>query len=86
MYSVNTLCNFKYALNRILRKKDHEFHITKSPSFKPMMDAFNDACKELKENGKGYINSAEEITEEGKLHIDKSTIKFLYTINQEHVK
>ena len=70
MYSVNTLRNFKYALNRILRKKGHEFDITQSPSFKPVMDAFNNACKELKENGKGYVNSAEEITEEGKMYID----------------
>ena len=31
------------------------------------VDAFNDVVKELKEHGKGLVNSAEEITEEGKL-------------------
>ena len=65
MYSVSTLCSFKYAINRILKKKDHEYDITKSPNFKPCMDAFEDAVKELKEHGKGHVNSADEITDEG---------------------
>ena len=66
MYSVNTMRNFKYALNRILKKYGHAYDITKSPEFKPAMDAFDDAMKELKENGKGHVNSAEEISEDGK--------------------
>lgn len=65
-YSVNTLRNFKYALNRILKKHGHEFDITKSPNFKCAMDAFDNAVKELKEHGKGHVKSAEEITEDGK--------------------
>ena len=74
MYSVNTLRNFKYAINRILRKKGHEYDITKSANFKNCMDSFNDAIKELKENGKGFVNSAEEILEEG-ISLNIFTIK-----------
>ena len=66
MHSVNTLRNFKYALNRILKKHGHAYDITKSPEFKFAMDSFDNAVKELKENGKGYVKSAAEITEDGK--------------------
>ena len=65
MYSVSTLRSFKYAINRILKKKGHEYDITKSPNFKSCMDAFEDAIKELKEHGTGHVNSADEITDEG---------------------
>ena len=65
LYSVSTLRSFKYAINRILKKHGHSFDITKSPFFKPCMDAFNDAVKELKEAGRGHVNSAEEIEEHG---------------------
>ena len=34
--------------------------------FKPAMDAFDNAVKELKELGKGHVKSAPEITEDGK--------------------
>ena len=65
-YTVNSLRSFKYAINRILRKKGHEYDITKSAIFKSCMEAFDIAIKELKEHGKGYTKSSEEITEEGK--------------------
>ena len=50
-----------------MKKYGHAYDITKSPEFKPAMDAFEDAVKELKENGKGSVKSAEEITEDGEL-------------------
>ena len=65
-YSVSTLRSFKYAINRILKKHGHAFDITKSPFFKPCMDSFNDAVKELKEAGRGHVKSKEEISEDGK--------------------
>ena len=65
LYSVSTLRSFRYVINRILKKKGHDYDITKSPNFKTCMDAFNDAVKEMKENGKGHVNSADEIMEEG---------------------
>ena len=64
-YSVSTLRSFKYAINRILKKHGHAFDITKSPFFKPCMDSFNDAIKELKEAGRGHVKVKEEISEEG---------------------
>ena len=65
MYSVGTLRSFKYAINHILKKHGHGFDITKSPFFKSCMDAFNDAVKELKEEGRGHVKSKEEISETG---------------------
>ena len=50
----------------LLRKRGHNYDITKSANFNICMDSFNDAVKELKEHGKGYVNSADDITEEGK--------------------
>ena len=64
-YSVATLKSFKYAIKHILKKHSHAFDITKSPFFKPCMDAFSDAVKELKEAGRGHVKSKEEITESG---------------------
>ena len=65
MYSVNTLRGFAYGINRILRKHGHEYDITKSLNFRKSQDAYKAAIKELKEHGKGYVKSAEEIDENG---------------------
>ena len=55
-----------YALNRILREFGHDYDITKSLSFRKSQEAFKAAVKELKENGKGYVKSAEDTDEMGK--------------------
>ena len=68
MYSANTLKNFRYGLNRILKSKGHLFDIIdkKTASFTKSQKAFADAIKELKSEGKGEVHSYPEIEEEGK--------------------
>ena len=65
LYIVSSVKNFKYSLNRILRKAGHEFGITKSLSFKSCMEALDNAMKELKMQGKGFVKNHKEINEEG---------------------
>ena len=67
MYSANTMHNFRYVLNRILKSKGHLYDIISpsSLSFKRSQKAFTASQKELKERGKAEVHSAPEITEEG---------------------
>ena len=63
-YSVNTLRNFRYALNRNLRNKGHLYNITeKGTSFLKSHEAFKVAIKELKSEGKAEVKSYPEIKE-----------------------
>ena len=64
-YSSNSLQSFRYARNRILKEKGHLHDITKDSSFSKPIQAYKDAIKELKEEGKAVINSAPEIVETG---------------------
>ena len=68
MYKATTLRNMRYGLNRILKNKGHLYDITdkKTASFTKSQQAFNDAIKELKSEGKGDVSSYPEIEEEGK--------------------
>ena len=68
MYKATTLRNLHYGLNRILHTKGHLYDITNknTASFTKSQQAFNDAIKELKSEGKGDIKSYPEIEEEGK--------------------
>ena len=68
MYRANTMKNFRYALNCILKFKGHEYDIMNkhSLSFKQSQQAFLDSQKELKALGKAEVHSAPEITEQGK--------------------
>ena len=65
MYCANTMKNFQYSLNRILKSKGHLCDImTKSTlSFQKSQKAFVDSQKELKTLGKAEIHSAPEILE-----------------------
>ena len=67
-YSANTLKNFRYALNRIIKDKGNLPDLIDKSSivFKKSQKAFVDAVKELKAQGKAEIKSKHEITEEGK--------------------
>ena len=67
MYSANTIRSFRYALNRILKSKGHEYDIMhkNSLSFKRSQQAYLDCQKELKALGKAEIHSAPEISEDG---------------------
>ena len=71
MYTANTMKNFRYSLNRILKEKGHQYDIIyeNSLSFKKSQQAFLDSQKELKSLGKGEIKSAPEITEEGTINV-----------------
>ena len=68
MYSANTMKNFGYSLNRILKSKGHLYDIISpsSLSFRRSQIAFKASEKELKELGKAEIKSKQEISEEGK--------------------
>ena len=67
LYSANTLRNFRYALNRILKNRGHLYDITtKGASFMKSDEAFKVALNELKEQGKAEVHSHPEIGEEGK--------------------
>ena len=67
MYSANTMRNFRYSLNRILKSKGHLYDIIspQSLSFRRSQKAFAASQKELKALGKAQVHSAQEITEEG---------------------
>ena len=63
MYKASSLRNFCYSLNRILKSRGHLYDITarSTTSFGKSQKAFIDAIKELKEEGKGDIESYPEI-------------------------
>ena len=65
LYTVNSLKSFKYGLKRHLQNIGHAFDITKDAMFKNSQKAFAMACKELKEEGKGFVKNHEEIEDEG---------------------
>ena len=68
MYSANSLRNYRYALGRIMKKKTGLDIISKeSAQFAKSTEAFTDAMKELKKNGKGEIKNKSEISENGML-------------------
>ena len=66
-YSANTLKNFRYALNRIVKDKGNMPDLIDKAStvFKKSQKAFQDAVKELKKEGKAEIKSKHEITDAG---------------------
>ena len=68
LYKANSLRNVQYSLNRILKNKGHLYDIAdkRTTSFQQSQQAFNDAIKELKAEGKGDVESYPEIEEEGK--------------------
>ena len=68
MYSASTLINFQYGINRVCKKNGyhHDIHAKETGVFKKSKEAFSDALKELKDEGKAEIKSHREITEDGK--------------------
>ena len=71
MYSANTMKNFRYSINRILKTKGHLYDIMNKQtlSFKKSQQAFINSQKELKQLGKAEIHSAPEISEDGKFFV-----------------
>ena len=76
LYKANTLRNFRYGLNRILKNKGHLYDIASknTASFMKSQQAFTDAIKELKSEGKGDVDSYPEIEEEGKTYMHLNAI------------
>ena len=55
----------RYALNRVLREEGIGYDIITDPAFRKSQIAFTDCCKELKEEGYGFIKPTDEISAEG---------------------
>ena len=66
MYSANSLKNYRYALNRIIKSKwNLDITSKDNTNFNKSQKAFANAIKELKSKGKGEQKMKNEITEEG---------------------
>ena len=64
-YSINSLRSLRHGINRSLKRRGHEFDITKSPSFVSSQGMFEDACQHLKINGKGFVKHYKAIKPKG---------------------
>ena len=65
-YRANSLKSMRYAINRMLQKKGNkDYDITSSECFIACQRAFEDALKELKSLGLGYVVSHVEIAPQG---------------------
>lgn len=64
-YTVNSLQNLRYAINRNLKKRGAEFDITKTELFAKSQQAFEDACRLLKKLGFGNAKHYDEIKPAG---------------------
>lgn len=67
-YKLNSLQTIRYALNRLLKKRGLLMDITKDAAFANSQKCYAAACLELKEEGLGDVDSAPEITEDGKYY------------------
>lgn len=65
MYTINSLKNIRYGINRNLKRHGKEKDITKSDCFTKNQQAFADACKELKALGFGFVKHYDEIKTKG---------------------
>ena len=69
-YRAKSLKSMRYAINRVLQKKNkNKFDIISGEQFVPCQRAFDDAIKELKKLGLGYVVSHTEILPEGKINV-----------------
>ena len=64
-YTTATLGHIRYGLNRCLSKHESRHDIVDGADFKDSSKAFFDACKKLKDIGKGYRQSYQAITPKG---------------------
>ena len=71
LYKANSLRSFCYGINRILKMRGHLYDITdkRTTSFQKSQQAFIDALKELKSEGKGDMEPYPEIKEQGKTRL-----------------
>ena len=72
-YTIASLRNLRNGLSRCLSDHDKNIDLTNDPNFKLSQNSFKDACKELKQIGKGHVTSYPEITHAG------TFMKIIYT-------
>lgn len=83
-YKLNTLQSFRYGLNRLLKKRGYNMDITKDAAFANSQRCYAAACLELKEIGLGVVDSAPEITDDGKskyLALHTQLVENCYKVN-----
>ena len=73
-YTIASLHNLRNGLSRCLADHGKNIDLTTDPKFINCQCAFKDACKELKQFGKGNVNSYPEIEHSGNT-IFRSSIK-----------
>ena len=74
-YTVSSLKHIRYALKRIIFKKN-KIDIITNPFFSESEQLFKDACRELKKKGYGSIKHTEEIKPSGSyLRLSKTSLK-----------
>lgn len=65
-YTVNSLKNLRYGINRVLKLYGFPHNIVKSEVFAKSQEAFDDACRQLKKLGYGVVKHYDEIKPKGK--------------------
>ena len=78
-YRVQTMKTLRYALNRVLREHGITFDIITDPDFRKSQTAFSDCCKELKEEGFGFVTPTDEISPEGMSNLHRKLLFFSQT-------
>lgn len=73
-YTVSSLEQMRNSLARGLKRFGHKYDITKSESFSKSIEAYKDACRELKQEGYGHVNHHKALTPDGKNDILTSCI------------
>ncbi len=72
LYKGKSLKGIRYSLNRALKEKGLKYDITsKNSPFTKSLKAFEDAKKELKKEGKGFVNHRPEIPPKGRSKISQ---------------
>lgn len=64
-YCISSLKHIQYGLNRVLKKKGHNYSIIKSLQFAKSQQCLNKACANLKKFGQGYVVPYKEIKPAG---------------------
>ena len=67
LYSIASLRNLRNGLSRCLSDHRKSIDLTTDSKFGDSQHAFKDACKELKQCGKGIVHSYPEIEHSGKV-------------------
>ena len=85
-YRANSLKSMRYAISRLLAKTEKKFDIINSDKFVQSQRAFEDAIKELKILGLGYVVSHVEILPAGELNNLITTVLTIKFSNEPYTK